>query len=150
MATPRFALTVRETFAAAHQLVHHEGACQRLHGHTWTVELTVAPSVEVLGHMPKLPKGILIDFAEVKKVLRVVTNRLDHRCLNDVLKGAQLGRGSDVMEIGCPIEHAPTAEVLCLWIAKQIRNGLPASIYVKAVTVYESPDAWCRVNFDAS
>ena len=37
----RTAVTIATTFAAAHRLPEHGGKCQRLHGHTYGLEVTV-------------------------------------------------------------------------------------------------------------
>ncbi|MEM3426761.1 MAG: 6-carboxytetrahydropterin synthase QueD [Nitrososphaerales archaeon] len=74
-----YSLTVSGTFAAAHYLTHYPGACSRLHGHTWKVEVTVVAS-------EKNPDtGMVEDFATIKSNLREVLSDLDHRCVNDVL-----------------------------------------------------------------
>ncbi len=72
-----FELTVREEFSAAHQLRGYEGACEKLHGHNWKVEVTVRG--ERLNEI-----GILLDFKELRKALREVLAELDHRNLNEL------------------------------------------------------------------
>ena len=37
----RTTMTITTNFAAAHRLPDHEGKCQRLHGHTYGLEVTV-------------------------------------------------------------------------------------------------------------
>ncbi|QJA06986.1 6-carboxytetrahydropterin synthase QueD [Thermosulfurimonas marina] len=71
-----FELTVREEFAAAHQLRGYEGACENLHGHNWQVEVSVRG--KELNEI-----GILLDFKELKRALREVVAELDHRFLNE-------------------------------------------------------------------
>ncbi len=68
-------LRVRDKFSAAHFLREYEGKCEKVHGHTFEVE--VAIDVRELG-----PAGIGIDFTEIKKTLSSVLP--DHALLNDV------------------------------------------------------------------
>ena len=68
-------LTVRDKFSAAHFLKGYKGKCEKLHGHTFQVE------VEVL--VRELDKaGIGVDFTEIKKMLLSVLP--DHTLLNEV------------------------------------------------------------------
>lgn len=71
-----YTLTIDETFAAAHQLRGYQGKCENLHGHTWKAELSV--SGEELNNI-----GLLIDFQEMKAVLREITGMFDHTNINE-------------------------------------------------------------------
>jgi 6-pyruvoyltetrahydropterin/6-carboxytetrahydropterin synthase len=68
-------LKVRDRFSAAHFLKDYKGKCERVHGHTFHVE--VAIGVHELD-----PTGIGFDFTEIKKVLAAALP--DHALLNDV------------------------------------------------------------------
>ena len=62
-------------FAGAHHLRDYPGDCENPHGHNWKVVVTVRAT--------KLDKlGIGIDFKLLKKYLKEVVDRLDHRDLN--------------------------------------------------------------------
>lgn len=68
-------LKVEYRFSAAHFLREYKGKCERLHGHTFRVEVRV--EVNELNET-----GIGIDFLEIKKELAQVLP--DHRNLNEV------------------------------------------------------------------
>ncbi len=72
-----FEVSVEETFAAAHQLRHYRGKCENLHGHNYRVEVTLEG-----GRLDTA--GLLLDFCELKRLLRAVTKRLDHGFLNEI------------------------------------------------------------------
>ena len=55
-----YMLTIKTSFAAAHNLIHYQGDCENLHGHNWRVEVTV--SAEKLDNA-----GLGIDFKILKK-----------------------------------------------------------------------------------
>ncbi len=79
--------------AGSHQLsLSYESKCSRLHGHNWTITVFLA-SAELNGD------GMVVDFKTIKER---VTDRLDHRNLNEVLP------------------FNPTAENLAHWICEQI------------------------------
>ncbi len=68
-------LCVKDKFQAAHFLKDYKGKCEKIHGHTFTVE------VQVESH--SLDKtGIAIDFTEIKKKLSEILP--DHTLLNEV------------------------------------------------------------------
>jgi 6-pyruvoyltetrahydropterin/6-carboxytetrahydropterin synthase len=72
-----YELKIITQFAAAHQLRGYDGACERLHGHNWKVEVFVAgPSLR--------DDGLLMDFKDVKRATLKVLERLDHRLLNEI------------------------------------------------------------------
>jgi 6-pyruvoyltetrahydropterin/6-carboxytetrahydropterin synthase len=68
-------LRVRDRFSAAHFLKDYKGKCEKVHGHTFHVE--VAVDVRELD-----PTGIGIDFTEIKRALAATLP--DHALLNDV------------------------------------------------------------------
>jgi 6-pyruvoyltetrahydropterin/6-carboxytetrahydropterin synthase len=91
------------TFEAAHLLpnVPDGHKCKRLHGHSFRVEVHVSGPLH-----PEL--GWVVDYADIKAVVRPVLARLDHYYLNDV----------------AGLEN-PTSEVIAKWLWQQILPGLP-------------------------
>ncbi|MBM3475620.1 MAG: 6-carboxytetrahydropterin synthase QueD [Armatimonadetes bacterium] len=72
-----YELTVQRHFSAAHALREYKGACSRLHGHNYQVEVVVArDSLDEL--------GMAMDFGELKRICDEVIDGLDHRLLNDL------------------------------------------------------------------
>ncbi|MBN2198313.1 MAG: 6-carboxytetrahydropterin synthase QueD [Candidatus Aminicenantes bacterium] len=68
-------LSVKDKFQAAHFLREYKGKCERVHGHTFQVEVKI--EVRELD-----PAGLGIDFTEIKKALAEILP--DHVLLNDV------------------------------------------------------------------
>ena len=75
--TARYTLKILTDFASAHTLRDYPGACARMHGHNWKVEVEVAASE--LDAM-----GMGVDFRVIKQAARDIAERLDHRYLNDL------------------------------------------------------------------
>jgi 6-pyruvoyltetrahydropterin/6-carboxytetrahydropterin synthase len=68
-------LRVRDRFSAAHYLREYQGKCEKLHGHTFQVEVEIA--------VKELDKtGIGIDFTGIKK--KLTESLPDHTLLNEV------------------------------------------------------------------
>ncbi len=123
----RFTLKVLSDFAAAHSLREYPGACQRLHGHNWKIETEVsATQVNEL--------GMVMDFKEIKRAVREVTDRLDHQYLNDLVPFN---------------ERNPTAEHIALHIFQALAERLnDGNVRVHAVTVWETDRASARYSED--
>lgn len=106
-------------FEAAHRLPHvpkgHK--CERLHGHSFKIEIAVAGPVD-----PKT--GWFIDFGVVFDAWRPLHERLDHHYLNEI-EGLE----------------NPTSENLAKWIWDRIIEKLPS---LARVTVFETCDARCE------
>lgn len=115
-----YRLTVRTSFAAAHNLINYQGDCENLHGHNWKVEVTVTT--------PQLDKaGLGIDFKVLKKEAGAVIMELDHKYLNDNPAFEGVSPSS---------EHI--AEFLYRRISEKLNNGV---VKVESITVWESDNA---------
>jgi len=114
-----YKLRIESHFDAAHKLVGYEGKCSQVHGHRWKVEVFV--SGDKLDGI-----GILVDFDVLKQKIEKTVERLDHSFLNDS------------KEIG-----NPTSENISKYIFENLK-GLPNSVKLEKVRVWESPESWCE------
>jgi 6-pyruvoyltetrahydropterin/6-carboxytetrahydropterin synthase len=97
-----YELKIISQFAAAHQLREFEGACEKLHGHNWKVEVYVTGK--------KLEKnGLLIDFRMIKDATKRVLDRLDHKFLNELEPFTSLNPSSE--NIACHIFKSLSREL---------------------------------------
>jgi 6-pyruvoyltetrahydropterin/6-carboxytetrahydropterin synthase len=72
-----FEVTVQQTFAAGHALRNYRGKCENVHGHNYRIEVTVEG--EQLDSI-----GLLVDFVELKRLMKDAIDYLDHRFINDL------------------------------------------------------------------
>lgn len=72
-----FEVTVEHTFAAGHSLREYKGKCENVHGHNYRIQVTVEG--EKLNRI-----GLLVDFVDLKRAVRQVSERLDHQFINDL------------------------------------------------------------------
>lgn len=87
-------VTKEFTFDSAHFLPRYYGKCEKMHGHTYRLLVTVEGEVG--------ENGLVIDFVILKKIVKErVLNKLDHQVLNDVL-------------------DVPSAENTAIWIWNQL------------------------------
>ncbi len=106
-------------FEAAHYLpkVPPGHKCQRLHGHSFKVEIACKGPVN-----PET--GWFIDFGELYAIWQPLHDVLDHNYLNEV-----------------PGLENPTSEVLARWIWDRMKAKLPS---LDQVTLFETCDARCE------
>lgn len=117
-----YELIVESEFSAAHRLREYDGACERLHGHNWRVEMTVAG--ERLNEL-----GMLMDFRELKRILSEKTDAFDHAFLNEHPAFEQ---------------QNPTTENLARLIFQECSRMMPTGVRVRDVIVWESPRSRAR------
>ncbi|MCS7199155.1 MAG: 6-carboxytetrahydropterin synthase QueD [Caldimicrobium sp.] len=116
-----FRLRIQDHFSSAHYLRNYQGACEKLHGHNWKVELLVEG--KELDNTE-----ILIDFKILKNILKEVLSELDHRLLND----------HPYFQI-----RNPSSENISRFIFEKVKEKLKnfPQIKVKEVTVFETDKA---------
>jgi len=72
-----YELLIEDSFDAAHALRGYDGPCENLHGHTWKVQVFLHGK-----HLNKI--GLLQDFKVLKKHLKEILDKFDHKFLNDI------------------------------------------------------------------
>jgi len=83
-------------FDAAHHLVDYGGKCERLHGHTWSLRVTI--------EAPVGPNGLAFDFVALDRIVRErAISALDHTDLNEVV-------------------GQPSCENVAIWIWERLRD----------------------------
>ena len=72
-----YEVTVEADFSSGHFLRNYRGKCENPHGHNYKVRVTLAgASLD--------ETGLLVDFKQLKQVLKPVIDRIDHQMLNDL------------------------------------------------------------------
>jgi 6-pyruvoyltetrahydropterin/6-carboxytetrahydropterin synthase len=113
-----FEVSVEQTFAAGHALRNYKGKCENVHGHNFRVQVVVEGE--------RLDNGMLVDFLDVKELMRGVIARLDHQFLNDIAP-------FDVKN--------PSAENVAEYFYSEMNQGLsntPVPIRIREVKVWET------------
>jgi len=72
-----YQITIETHFSSAHRLRNYNGECERLHGHNWKVQISVAS--DVLNDL-----GMVMDFKDIKSNVKPLIGKLDHQYLNDI------------------------------------------------------------------
>jgi 6-pyruvoyltetrahydropterin/6-carboxytetrahydropterin synthase len=115
-----YEVTVEDSFAAGHYLRNYKGKCENPHGHNYKIRVTLAGT--------DLDKaGLLLDFKDLREVMKHVIDRLDHQMINDVAPFTELN---------------PSAENLSKYFFdetnERLRHATSGRVHVKDVTVFET------------
>jgi len=79
---------IKTHFAGGHHLRDYPGECELPHGHNWKIKVTVrATQLDEI--------GMGIDFKVLKKQVKEVVDRLDHRDLNGMEEFADINPSSE-------------------------------------------------------
>jgi 6-pyruvoyltetrahydropterin/6-carboxytetrahydropterin synthase len=113
-----FEVCIEHTFAAGHALREYKGKCENVHGHNYRVQVTLRGE--------KLDKtGLLADFVDLKRLLREISEPLDHVFLNDMEPFTTLN---------------PSAENIAWYICDKLQSGMRQKneVEVAEVKVWET------------
>jgi len=119
-----YTVSVQAHYDSAHFLVNYKGKCERLHGHRYVVDVAVQTA--------ELDQaGIAFDFVDLKRELRALADRLDHRLLNELpeFEGVET-----------------SAENQARWFFEELRGRLPAPLSsgLLYARVWETPTQWAQ------
>jgi len=101
-------------FDAAHRLPDYDGKCARVHGHTYDVEVVLEGPVDE-------KSGFLMDFYDLKRILKSVLSELDHRDLNEILTNPTAEKIAEHIKAGLEnhlLETPTTLVSVKLWEGK--------------------------------
>lgn len=108
-------LGVQEYIDCAHSIPGHP-KCGTLHGHTYRVELVIEGST-------RHPSGMVVDFGEMKSILKDVLAKYDHRSWNEFLE-------------------FPTVENICELLAKRLSVLINHPFHLR---VWEGEGKWAEL-----
>ena len=124
-------------FAAGHRLFKYDGNCNNIHGHNYTVEVTVSDDVNDM--------GFVIDFKDLSQRLKIALSRYDHALL--LHKDDPLVSILNIPGLSLKLhimDGNPTAEN----IAKELYHCLPqdCEINVVKVKLYETDTSFAEID----
>lgn len=118
-----FTARITDSFSAAHSLREYGGSCENLHGHNYRVEIAVQS--DQLNSI-----GIVMDFRDLKKLLKEVLSGMDHSYLN---------------ELPAFKKENPSAENIAQHIYTSLLRKIPQPAKLVQVTVWENES--CCVSY---
>ena len=131
-----YTLKTEQSFDSAHFLYGYKGKCSNIHGHRWTIVAEIfSYNLVEDGQL----RGMIVDFSDFKRDLRLIADHLDHSLIyeKDTLKLKTLEALKDENFRLIQVEFRPTAENFSRYIFEIMMSK---GYNVKSVTVYETPN----------
>jgi|YelNatPaOPRAMG01_1025707.scaffolds.fasta_scaffold08359_4 6-pyruvoyltetrahydropterin/6-carboxytetrahydropterin synthase len=130
---------LRLTFSAAHVMIGHR-RCGRLHGHDYAISVSLEGEPDA--------DGVIIDFGELKELVRGIAMELDHKFLvakkhkNVSIDGENVRIRSGKSEYIVPISdcalldvHQTSAEEIATWVGERLRKKLAGRSNISTLRV---------------
>lgn len=126
-------------FDTGHALAGYDGKCRNVHGHSYTLEVTVMG--EPIQDPNNVKFGMVIDFGDLKTLVKKnVIDDYDHALV--------LNRNTSYKEIGdflierghhiLLVDFQPTGEMMIQDMAQRIAPHLPSNISLHKLKLYET------------
>jgi len=131
-------------FDMAHALLGYDGLCKNIHGHSYTLVVTVLGSPLKDDASPK--NGMLIDFKDLKNIIKQqIIDRFDHALVLNSLTAKDLldmlMKNYDKIVL---LDYQPTTENMIADMAHQIRDLLPGNLTLFSLRLRETPSSYAE------
>jgi len=104
------------SFEAGHFLAHHDGACRRLHGHSYRMTVRLCADTLITGGSET---NMVMDYQLLSGIVEpMIREFLDHVVLNETLQ-----------------TDSPTAEFIAKWVYDWLKPKIPP---LSSVTISET------------
>lgn len=128
----------------AHALLNYDGLCKNIHGHSYTLVVTVIGSPVKNDESPK--NGMLIDFKDLKNIIKQqIIDEFDHAL---VLNSASpkdlvdmLTKNYDKIVL---LDYQPTTENMISDMALRINSLLPQNLKLFSLRLRETPSSFAE------
>lgn len=122
---PKVYCTKEFEFEAAHHLLNYEGACAKVHGHSYKLQVTVSGNID-LTQTTYASDCMVIDFKDLKKIVEdKIIRTHDHADLNMIYDN-------------------PTAEAMVVNMFFAIYSVLPKDTRLESVKLWETSTSFAE------
>ena len=146
-------ITRKLEFDAGHRIPDHKSQCRNLHGHRYTLEITLVG--QVIEQEGSSDNGMIMDFSDVKSLAKThLVDVWDHafivyekdQAVRDFL--ATIPDHKTVI-----IEHIPTVENLARTAFAILRSAFKdhygTGLRLHKLVLHETPNCWAEITDDA-
>jgi len=131
-------------FDMAHALLGYDGLCRNIHGHSYTLIVTVKGEPIMDDNSPK--NGMLIDFGDLKKLVKEnIISEYDHALvLNDKSPASLIGELRKHYDKIVLTSYQPTTENMLEDLAERISKLLPSHLTLIKLHLRETQTSYAE------
>lgn len=131
-------------FDMAHALLGYDGLCKNIHGHSYTLVVTVIGTPINDKESPK--DGMLIDFKDLKSIIKQkIIDRFDHALvLNSATPADLLQMMLKNYDKIVLLDYQPTTENMITSMAADISGLLPSNLKLYSLRLRETPTSYAE------
>jgi 6-pyruvoyltetrahydropterin/6-carboxytetrahydropterin synthase len=131
-------------FDMAHALLGYDGLCKNIHGHSYTLVVTVIGTPIADENSPK--NGMLIDFKDLKNIIKLqIIDKFDHALVLNSGSPRELIdlliKNYDKIVL---LDYQPTTENMIADMAGQIQDFLPGNLSLFSLRLRETPSSYAE------
>jgi len=138
-------ITKQFTFETGHALYGYDGKCKNVHGHSYTLYVTVIGNP--ISDNTHVKFGMVIDFGDLKTIVNnEIVDVFDHATVfNKNTPHVELARelsnrGHNVLLV----DYQPTSEMMVIDFAKKIKKLLPEHIQLHSLKLQETQTSYAE------
>lgn len=128
----------------AHALWNYDGPCRNIHGHSYSLLVTIVGETSEDEKSTKL--GMVMDFSDLKKVVKEnVVDVFDHSVvISSKASQPEIQRVEQMFDKFYVVDYQPTCENLVTDMATRIGKSLPAHIDLFSLKLVETATSWAE------
>ena len=144
MKNQKIRITKEFKFEMAHALPCHNGPCKNIHGHSYTLSVTV--SGFPVNDDSKSDNGMIMDFGDIKTIVRAqIISIFDHALVlhtntNENLKSELQKTLSKTLWV----DYDPTSENLLLDFVNRLQPQLPSAVILHSLRLRETATSYAE------
>ncbi len=125
MKSQKIRITKEFRFEMAHSLPNHAGLCKNIHGHSYTLSVTIIGTPNPGKNDPDA--GMVMDFGDLKRIVReTIISKFDHALvIHHEVASSLMKELKENFEKIIPVNYQPTSELLLLDFASLIQAQVP-------------------------
>jgi 6-pyruvoyltetrahydropterin/6-carboxytetrahydropterin synthase len=137
-------ITKEFSFEMAHALKGHDGPCRFIHGHSYTLQVTVAGIPVSDPASSKL--GMVMDFSDLKRIVREnIVGVFDHALVLNTTSQLETGEEKGTLfEKTLMVGYQPTSENLLIDFASRIKDKLPPGVRLYSMRLRETATSYAE------
>ncbi len=135
---PQIRITKEFRFEMAHALPNHPGLCRNIHGHSYTLSVTVIG--EPISDLSKPDAGMVMDFGDLKSIVRQkIVQKFDHALvLHHQTNDSLIRELKANFEKIIMVDYQPSRELLLLDFVNLIKPELPDGVGLFSLKLRET------------